>query len=156
MDRMFDVMEGCRRTEGCEADRLVARFDALLGARTRVAGEGDDDEGTAATTDAAPAAASGSPVVAAFPNAADTLNQLNGRDLRELIVQNEAVRAAMAEWLTALRPQLINAHEQYQYLRFLMWPEYERAGLPEALLFAIMARESGGRVHAISPRAPPA
>lgn len=151
MDRMFDVMEGCRRTEGCEADRLVARFDALLGARTRVAGEGDDDEGTAATTDAAPAAASGSPVVAAFPNAADTLNQLNGRDLRELIVQNEAVRAAMAEWLTALRPQLINAHEQYQYLRFLMWPEYERAGLPEALLFAIMARESGGRVHAISP-----
>jgi len=150
MDRMFDVMEGCRRTEGCEAYRLVARFDALLGARTRVAGEGDDDEGAAATTDAAPAAASGSPVVAAFPNAADTLNQLNGRDLRELIVQNEAVRAAMAEWLTALRPQLINAHEQYQYLRFLMWPEYERAGLPEALLFAIMARESGGRVHAIS------
>jgi membrane-bound lytic murein transglycosylase D len=89
-------------------------------------------------------------VVAAFPGAASTLNQLNGRDLRELIVQNEAVRAAMAEWLTALRPQLINAHEQYQYLRFLMWPEYERAGLPEALLFAIMARESGGRVHAIS------
>jgi membrane-bound lytic murein transglycosylase D len=66
-------------------------------------------------------------------------------------VQNEAVLAAKAEWLTHLRPQLINAFEQYQHLRFLMWPEYERAGLPEALLFAILARESGGRVHAISP-----
>lgn len=151
MDRMFDLVEQCRSIEGCEAERLVSRFDALFGARTRVAGEGDDE----AEADPAEATAAGptkaSPVVATFPNAADTLNQLNGRDLRELIVQNEAVRAAMAEWLTALRPQLINAHEQYQYMRFLMWPEYERAGLPEALLFAIMARESGGRVHAISP-----
>lgn len=161
MDRMFDVVARCERAEGCDSERLMARFDALLGARTRVAGEGDDEaseEGTAADAVAAtgaPATGGGSversPVVDAFPNAANTLNQLNGRDLRELIVQNEAVRAAMAEWLTALRPQLINAHEQYQYLRFLMWPEYERAGLPEALLFAIMARESGGRVHAISP-----
>lgn len=146
MDRMFDLTERCRRTEGCEAERLVSRFDALLGAGTRVAGEGEDDGDRGAESPA-----ERSPVVEAFPNAADTLNQLNGRDLRELIVQNEAVRAAMAEWLTSLRPQLINAHEQYQYLRFLMWPEYERAGLPEALLFAIMARESGGRVHAISP-----
>lgn len=151
MDRMFDLLEDCRRREGCESERLLARFDALLGAGTRVAGEGDDEARSEVADDAANEAADGSPVVEAFPNAADTLNQLNGRDLRELIVQNEAVRAAMAEWLTALRPQLINAHEQYQYLRFLMWPEYERAGLPEALLFAIMARESGGRVHAISP-----
>jgi membrane-bound lytic murein transglycosylase D len=31
-----------------------------------------------------------------------------------------------------------------------MWPEYEQAGLPEALLFGILAKESGGRVHAVS------
>jgi len=31
-----------------------------------------------------------------------------------------------------------------------MWPEYEKAGLPEALLFGIMAKESGGKVHSIS------
>ena len=151
MEGMFDLLERCRRTPGCESARLLARFDALLGAGTRVAGEGDDAGGEASAATIAPDDAGGSPVVTAFPHAADTLNQLNGRDLRELIVQNEAVRAAMAEWLTSLRPQLINAYEQYQYLRFLMWPEYERAGLPEALLFAIMARESGGRVHAISP-----
>lgn len=158
MDRMLDLSARCTRTPGCDADRLMARFDALLGARTRVAGEGDavsagGASGAGEGGAARPVGGAGaeSPVVEAFPNAASTLNQLNGRDLRELIVQNEAVRAAMAEWLTHLRPQLINAHEQYQYLRFLMWPEYERAGLPEALLFAIMARESGGRVHAISP-----
>lgn len=159
MDRMLDIAQQCAETEGCDRTRFMAGFDALLGARSRIVGE-DDAREAAATTEqettspnasGAPLTDAGSPVLEEFPSAADTLNQLNGRDLRELIVQNEAVRAAMAEWLTSLRPQLINAHEQYQYLRFLMWPEYERAGLPEALLFAIMARESGGRVHAISP-----
>ncbi len=31
-----------------------------------------------------------------------------------------------------------------------MWPEWEKRGLPEALLFGIMAKESNGRVHASS------
>jgi membrane-bound lytic murein transglycosylase D len=31
-----------------------------------------------------------------------------------------------------------------------MWPQYEKADLPEALLFGIMAKESGGKVNAIS------
>ena len=35
-------------------------------------------------------------------------------------------------------------------MRQLMWPQYERAGLPEALLFGIMAKESNGKVHASS------
>ena len=38
----------------------------------------------------------------------------------------------------------------YQYLRFEMWPEYQKAGLPEAMLFGILAKESGGKVHAVS------
>ncbi len=151
MDRMLDTADDCARSASCDRDVLMARLDALMGAQTRVAGEGAGRNESSSATDATGSSAEASPVVAAFPESANTINQLNGRDLRELIVQNEAVRAAMAEWLTTLRPQLINAHEQYQYLRFLMWPEYERAGLPEALLFAIMARESGGRVHAISP-----
>ena len=32
-------------------------------------------------------------------------------------------------------------------MRHLMWPAFERAGLPEALLFGIMAKESNGKVH---------
>lgn len=140
LESMLDSAQACARTPACDTANLLARLDNLLGAGTVLAGEGE----------AAVPAAADSPVLAAFPDAGSTLAQFNGRDLRELIVQNEAVLAAKAEWLTHLRPQLINAFEQYQHLRFLMWPEYERAGLPEALLFAILARESGGRVHAIS------
>ncbi len=156
MTRMLELSEHCARSASCDAVQLMARFDTLLGAQTRLAGEGNggdaktEVDAAAVESRLATDAEHGSPVTAIFPNAVDTLNQLNGHNLRDLIVQNEAVLAAKAEWLTHLRPQLINAHEQYQYLRFLMWPEFERAGLPEALLFAIMARESGGRVHAIS------
>jgi len=140
LEDMLDSAQACARTPTCDTANLLARLDRLLGAGMVLAGEGE----------AAVPAAADSPVLAAFPDAGSTLAQFHGRDLRELIVQNEAVLAAKAEWLTHLRPQLINAFEQYQHLRFLMWPEYERAGLPEALLFAILARESGGRVHAIS------
>jgi membrane-bound lytic murein transglycosylase D len=31
-----------------------------------------------------------------------------------------------------------------------MAPEYDKAGLPEALLFGMLAKESGGKVHAVS------
>jgi len=49
-----------------------------------------------------------------------------------------------------MRGALITSHENYQYMRYLMWPQYERAGLPEALLFGIMAKESNGKAHATS------
>lgn len=153
MKEMLALAADCRRDETCDHERFLAHFDELLGARTRMAGEEDRTATVAsdAAGDDASAPAAPSPVVEAFPHAQDAVNQLGGRNLRDVIVTNEAVRAAMAEWLTTLRPQLINGYEQYQYLRFLMWPEFERAGLPEALLFAIIARESGGRVHALSP-----
>lgn len=77
-------------------------------------------------------------------------NRLNGKPLRDVIVINEAVQGGLSEWLTWLRPNLMEAYENYQYLRAKMWPEYEKAGLPEALLFGIMAQESGGRVHSVS------
>ena len=49
-----------------------------------------------------------------------------------------------------MRPQLIEAHENYQFMRGRMWPVYQQAGLPEALLFGILAKESAGKVHAVS------
>ena len=44
----------------------------------------------------------------------------------------------------------MDTYENYQYMRQLMWPEYQKAGLPEAILFGIAPKESGGRVHAVS------
>src|SRR3546814_19577283 len=52
--------------------------------------------------------------------------------------------------LTDMRGQLLDSHENYQYLRGEMWPHYQRGGLPEALLFGLMAKESNGKVHATS------
>jgi len=75
---------------------------------------------------------------------------LRGKDLRELIELNEPVQAAMNDWLTWLRPQLMDSYENYRYLKDKIAPIYEEAGLPEALLFALIATETGGKVHAVS------
>src|SRR3546814_6682920 len=44
----------------------------------------------------------------------------------------------------------MDSYENYEYLRQTMWPSFERAGLPEALLFGIMAKESNCKAHATS------
>src|SRR5205085_10422810 len=88
---------------------------------------------------------------AASPEAARSLRRLSdghGRDKMGEV--NEPGQAAIREWLTSQRSFLIDAWENYQYRRYLMAPEYERSGLTEALLFGIMAKESGGKVHAVS------
>jgi membrane-bound lytic murein transglycosylase D len=85
-----------------------------------------------------------------IPQVARSVALLKGKNLDEVILLNEAVKAALEEWLTWMRPNLLDAHEHYQYLRHRMWPVYEQAGLPEALLFGMIAKESGGKVHAVS------
>jgi membrane-bound lytic murein transglycosylase D len=75
---------------------------------------------------------------------------LRGQKLSELIAMNGPVKAALEMWLTQWRSNLVNTWINYQYMRYEMWPQYEKADLPEALLFGIMAKESGGKVHAVS------
>jgi membrane-bound lytic murein transglycosylase D len=147
---LADAAARCGTTPGCPGERIVAAQQALIDAQTdallgdhaadvaeRGNGIGEselrDGSGTAIATEQARSA-----------------RLLNGRDLGEIIEVNEAVRAALEEWLSWMRPQLLDTWEHYQYMRHLMWPAYEQAGLPEALLFGILAKESGGRVHAVS------
>ena len=80
----------------------------------------------------------------------ESVSLLRGTDLRDLITLNGPVNAAIDDWLTWMRPNLMQAYENYRYLRAEMAPVYAEAGLPEALLFAMIATESGGKVHAIS------
>ena len=47
-----------------------------------------------------------------------------------------------------MRPSLMDSYENYRYMQHLMSPAFKRHGLPEALLFGIMAKESNGKVHA--------
>lgn len=75
---------------------------------------------------------------------------LGGLALADLVEFNPRVKAAIDDWLTWKRRDLIEAAENYQFLRPQVAHYYRAAGLPEALLFGIMAKESLGRVHAYS------
>ena len=135
----------CLATVGCDAARVAESALTLVDGGESLRTAGEDDEVVVADE-----AAGTSAVTAHLPEAARSVNLLNGRDLRDVIALNGPVKAALTEWLTWMRPQLVDAWEHYQDMRHLMWPEYEKAGLPEALLFGILAKESGGKVHAVS------
>ncbi|KFN49011.1 transglycosylase SLT domain-containing protein [Arenimonas composti] len=140
---LLELANRCGRTRRCDVGRVVAAYDGMLQESLAAVG----GEGFAAPVGADRREAG---VLSVIPESGRAVAMLNGRDLREMIELNEPVRAALAEWLTWMRPQLITSWENYQAMRFLMWPEYEQAGLPEALLFGILAKESNGRVHAVS------
>ncbi|MEO5596509.1 MAG: transglycosylase SLT domain-containing protein [Lysobacteraceae bacterium] len=149
---LLDAASRCQVNPQCDGGRFIAAYDALLKRGMSDLGNGgesfadvDEDAGRPSSS-----TRGGSPVIANLPAAGATVVMLKGRDLRQIITINEPTKAALTEWLTSNRAQLIDAWENYQYMRQLMWPEYQRAGLPEALLFGIMAQESGGKVHAVS------
>ncbi len=132
----------CALAAGCEAGRFVQAMAVLLRLQSIAAGffDAPDDVALDDETPTLPAPTGNAPAVP----------MLAGKPLDQLIVLNEPVRAALEDWLTWMRPQLIESWTNYQFLRADMWPAYERAGLPEALLFGILAKESAGRVHAYS------
>lgn len=150
LDDLLAAATSCAALAGCDQQRFVAGFDALLRQ-----GIGNQSE-SAVEDDAAPpdqeTAEPGetSPAVAQLPQLGRSVTLLKGRELSEIIALNGPVKAALEEWLTQYRPNLMTAYENYQYMRSRMWPEYEKAGLPEALLFGMLAKESGGKVHAVS------
>ncbi|TDR43242.1 membrane-bound lytic murein transglycosylase D [Tahibacter aquaticus] len=141
----------CKQLPGCEEERFLSAFDGLLRRDAPATAAAGGEKDAAPGEDGVPeAAGEGSPVVADLPETARAITLLKGRPLAEMIAVNEPVKAALEEWLTQYRPNLIQAYVNYQYMRQLMWPEYEKAGLPEALLFGFIAKESGGKVHAVS------
>lgn len=151
--QLRDGVSRCVAASGCDVTRVVSVYDALLLERAQAL-DAQSESFAALPAEQATlgegAALEQSPLLADVPESGRSVALLNGRDLSELIAMKGPVKAGLNEWLTWLRPNLISAFENYQYMRHLMWPEYEKAGLPEALLFGILAKESGGRVHAVS------
>jgi len=151
LEDMEDVVAGCGKQKGCQMSTLLATYKRLLklGADSEAPTDGDaeidpndpdpDHDGNVAFN-------------AAVPQAAQAASLLGDRTHRfdTMVQYNPAVQAGIRRWLTDLRGPLIQSYENYAYMRQLMWPSYERAGLPEALLFGIMAKESNGKVHATS------
>ena len=148
LDRLKDAAARCGNTPGCDPQRFFSVFDRLLRLKDGdLAGDQDLD------SDVDPAQAvlaAGKTGAASLPEAQRSVTLLHGQQLSQLIAMNGPVKAALEMWLTQWRPQLMDAYLNYQYMRFQMWPEYQKADLPEALLFGIMAKESGGKVHAVS------
>lgn len=137
----------CVSTPGCEPQRFMAAYGNLLSLRSSVLT--GDAEGFAGVSPGLQGEAR--MLSDDVPEAARSVNLLHGHDLAKVIRVNGPVKAALHDWLTWMRPNLVDAWENYAYLRHQMWPAYEKAGLPEALLFGILAKESGGKVHAVSP-----
>ena len=146
LEDMEDVLTACSRQKGCVLSSMLVSYKRLLKLNAdAVAGEvADDDAGTEYDPDA------GSPT-ADVPEAARAAHLLTqGHRFDQMVQYNPAVQASIRRWLTDMRGPLMNSYENYQYMRHLMWPSYEKAGLPEALLFGIMAKESNGKVHSVS------
>lgn len=137
----------CLATRGCEPQRFMASYGNLLALREPVLADGA--EGFVRLEPALER--EGASFADDVPEAARSENVLHGHELAKIIKINGPVKAALQDWLTWMRPNLIDAYENYEYMRHLMWPAYQEAGLPEALLFGILAKESGGKVHAVSP-----
>lgn len=147
LDDLHAAATQCVTTPGCDSARFFAAFDKLLRTPAGAApGADSNDESPDADTEAGES----SPVVAALPEVGRSVALLNGHKLADLIALNDPLKVALELWLTQYRPNLMRAWENYQYLRDQMWPAYEKAGLPEALLFGFLAQESGGKVHAVS------
>lgn len=143
--RLAEAADDCVNVEGCDITRVLSAYDLLLGPRSALLSQVDS-----AIVDAESRERQGASILSDVPEVGRSVNLLNGQNLSEVIRVNGPVRAALHDWLTWMRPQLMDAFENYQAMRHLMWPAYEEAGLPEALLFGILAKESGARVHAVS------
>jgi membrane-bound lytic murein transglycosylase D len=142
---------GCAELPACDTARFFSAYQTLLTVQSRALGELAALDDDSATTDEVELEEGRERVIGAhLPQMHKALTLLKGRRLKDVITLNEPVKAALDEWLTWLRPQLIETYKNYAYMRPLMLPEYERAGLPEALLFGILAKESFARVHSLS------
>lgn len=152
LDQLKDASARCSLTPGCDPQRFAAVFDRLLRLKdgSFIEGEDTDDTPQSAEVGAQPGDASGSLAVGALPQAQRSVTLLKGQKFADMLVMNGPVKASLEMWLTQLRPNLMDAYVNYQMMRYKMWPAYKSADLPEALLFGIMAKESGGKVHAVS------
>ena len=145
LEDMEDVVDACVKQRGCPVSDLLASWKRLLKAEVDAAGDDEDPGEDLLEADTA--------MSADIPEAARTITLLgddNRHAFDHMVQFNPAIQAGIRRWLTDMRPQLMTSYENYQTMRHLMWPEFERRNLPEALLFGILAMESNGRVHATS------
>ena len=142
-DRLSILAEHCLHTEGCDIDVVRSALATVLEERWwRTA--------SASAPSAVRARVMTTAATAPTPSAAEASVPRAAVDLAAATPLNAPVKRALNDWLTWNRPQLVDAYESYLFLRKQLAPIYADAGLPEALLFGLLAQETGGKVHAYS------
>jgi membrane-bound lytic murein transglycosylase D len=134
LEDLEDVANRCFKMKSCSKTKVISAYEQML-KKHDIANIGSINPALN---------------VGALPAMGTTLKLLGGRNLELLIQNNEPFQAAIGTWLSTQRGFFLDSWENYQYMRYLMAPEYEKAGLPEALLFGMMTKESGGKVHSVS------
>lgn len=151
LEDMEDAVDACTAQKGCNIGQQMSAYKRLLKLNVdaeAAQAQGEDDDPMDPDPDHAGDIGAAGPV----PEAARAASLLDDKSHRfdQMVQYNPAVQAGIRRWLTDLRGPLMQSYENYEYMRQQMWPSYERAGLPEALLFGIMAKESNGKVHVTS------
>jgi membrane-bound lytic murein transglycosylase D len=133
LEDLEDLANQCFKMKSCSKTQVISAYEQLIK---------DNDF------------ASANKSVALTPESLPALNTtvklLGGGNMQLMTQFNEPVKAAIGNWLSGNRDFFMTSWVNYQYMRYLMAPEYEKAGLPEALLFGMMTKESGGKVHSVS------
>jgi len=148
LEQLKHASAQCGNSPGCDPQRFFSVYDRLLRLKDGSFSLGDDVEVNGEQVSESGAA--GKAGASSLPQAQRSVTLLHGQQLSELIAMNGPVKAALEMWLTQWRPNLMDAYVNYEYLRYQMWPQYQNRDLPEAVLFGILAKESGGKVHAVS------
>ena len=130
LDQLKSAAAQCGNTPGCDPQRFFSAFDRLLRLKDGNFVLGDDMD-----DDVPEGSASGKTGAASLPEAQRSVTLLRGQQLSQLIAMNGPVKAALEMWLTQWRPNLMDAYVNYEFLRYQMWPAYQKQDLPEALLF---------------------
>jgi membrane-bound lytic murein transglycosylase D len=150
-DRMTALAEECVRTDGCDIEIFVRALGAALEERHLAIGEARKSRGANPTRVDAVRARRVDQAPGAAPAPAEAHKASPRRlDVKDVMTLNEPIKRALNDWLTWNRPQLAEAYENYLFLREEIAPLYEKARLPEALLFALLAQETGAKVHSYS------
>jgi membrane-bound lytic murein transglycosylase D len=151
-EQMRAAAEKCLKLRGCEIDRVLGAQDSMLVAAAKELTSEADGEEVATSTPEKEAAAERARIPRSQPRclkprAPRGCSRQGPRRDHPAQPADEGRARRLAH---VAAPALMDAYENYQFLRAKMWPAYEKAGLPEALLFGFLATESGGKVHAYS------
>ncbi len=139
---MQSTVSACVKQKGCEVSEMLESYERLLKLSMPVA-TNDDPESDGDPIDEDDLADTDVPDEAN----ANVLLSEEGKRFVQMVQFNPAVQAGIRRWLTDMRPSLMTSYENYRYMQHLMAPSFKKYGLPEALLFGIVAQESNGKVH---------